>query len=647
MLEVVDPPLDIQKYLTLQGYKEPQDLIIDYPEAIKFDGVKYELDSKTFEVFADDCLRELRGLSGKMDLRPYNVTLINYPAKPRQIKTLRNADIGKLINVDCVVRKVSEIRQEIIWAGYRCAECDSPIQLFKVDKTMRIPPWARRCPQDENHKKIYLDPERCLYRDIQYVTIQDLTAEHGRQPRSINAVVPGIFCDKLTPGNRCKITAKVKVEVDKDNIACIYLECCNVEKAVDDYCDIVVTPEDIEEITKLAAREDIFKALSESINPSIYGYDSIKLALVLQMFGGVTCTFDDGSKQRGDSHVLLCGDPSMAKSQLIRSVYNIVPRGVYASGRSTSGAGLTAAAIKDELDGKWTLEAGAMVLANGGMCIIDELDKMREEDRSALHEAMESQTISFNKAGISEKLETVCSVLAAANPIDGKFIPEQDIIKQIDLPPSLMSRFDLIFSMIDVPNNDIDDSVAQHVLQTRAKATSGEIVRPISIDMMRKYVTYAKTINPIITKESQDYLRSMYKSFRANKESYITVRQLEALERLTESAARIKLRSETTLEDAKMAVQLFKMAMKSVTLSDTMDVSCIYGTSTVRQTNIEKRLYELLKDSPWELRLIRNEIMRGTDFSEKEINQCVFALEKNGKLNIDREQTSIVVSWKV
>lgn len=646
MLEVIDSDLEIQKYLTLQGYTEPQDLTIDYNEAVKYDGVRYVLENRTFESFADDCLRILRVVSKKeKDLKPYNVTLINFPAQPRQIKSLRNTDVGALVNIDCVVRKASEIKQEIVYAAYNCAICDHHIPVVKTDKTMRIP-MRVKCPSDDS-RKFYLDPERCLYRDIQYITIQDLSADHGRQPKSITAVVPSVFVDMLTPGNRCRVTAQVKIQVDKDNIASIYLDVCNVEKSADDYTDITVTDEDIEEITKLAAREEFRKEFADSIDPSIYGYDGIKLALALQMFGGVGATRDDGSRQRGDSHILLCGDPGLAKSQLIRSVYNIVPRGVYASGRSTSGAGLTAAAIKDEIDGKWTLEAGAMVLANGGMAIIDELDKMREEDRSALHEAMEQQTISFNKAGISEKLETVCSVLAAANPIGGKFMPGQDIVKQIDLPPSLMSRFDLIFSMIDSPNKDVDVMVARHVRETRGKTSSGEATRPISIDMMRKILTYAKTINPVISDESWVYLERKYLAFRGNDESYVTVRQLEALIRLTESAARMKLRSETTLEDAKLAVQLFEMAMKSVTLSDTMDMSSIYGTSTVRQTKIEERIYDLVKDTPWELHLIRDRIMLGTDITEKEVNACVHNMERLGKVSTEVKPSGIVVTRRV
>ena len=205
----------------------------------------------------------------------------------------------------------------------------------------------------------------------------------------------------------------------------------------------------------------------------------------------------------------------MAKSQLIRSVYNIVPRGVYASGKSTSAAGLTAAAVKDETDGKWTLEAGAMVLANGGMCVIDELDKMNAEDRSALHEAMESQTISVNKAGLSEKLKTECPVLAAANPASGKFIVQQDIFPQINLPPALISRFDLIFALLDKPDKDSDDRVARHVLTTKQDAIKGkETPKPISTEMMRKYITYAKGINPVLSLETQDYLRGVYNNLR-------------------------------------------------------------------------------------------------------------------------------------
>ena len=637
--EVIDLDDNLTRYLQTEGYDHPQDLIVDYQKMqTEFPELMQLFDNHTFEEISISMFSVLRDLAGSTDKTPYGVVLKNYNEKPIPIRLLRNNHIGKLVNVDCVVRKTSEIRQEIVLAGYSCSICDSKIPLFRTDPTMRIPP-SIKCPMDKGHRKMYLEPERCLYRDVQYVTIQEVQSDHGRQPKNILLVVPYGLVDKLTPGNRCRVTGQMRVKVEKNNIATMYLECYNIIKSEEDYSDIVVTEEDILNIKDLADGADTYKDLANSINPDIWGYDIIKLALVLQMFGGVSVEDEGEVRLRGDSHILLCGDPSMAKSQLIRSIYNIVPRGVYASGKSTSAAGLTAAAVKDETDGKWTLEAGAMVLANGGMCIIDELDKMNAEDRSALHEAMESQTISVNKAGLSEKLRTKCPVLAAANPSSGKFITQQDIFSQINLPPALISRFDLIFAMLDKPDKDSDDRVARHVLSTKQNAIVGkETPKPISTEMMRKYITYAKTINPVLSLESQDYLRNIYNNLRQGQDSYITVRQLEALERLTEASARVKLRSETTLEDAKRAVSLFLESLKSVSLGDAVDVSVLYSTSSKVELRAKNSLIKLLKTGSCELRQLLDQAASDAKTENYIVSEVLFDMNSNHTITLEKSQ---------
>lgn len=629
----------MKRYLQTEGYDHPQDLIVDYLKMqTEFPQLMQLFDTHTFEEITFSMFAVLRELSDSTDKTPYGVVLKNYNAKPIPIRLLRNNHIGKLVNVDCVVRKTSEIRQEIVLAGYACGICDSKIPLFRTDFSMRIPPSVK-CPMDKGHHKMYLEPERCLYRDVQYVTIQEVQSDHGRQPKNIMVVVPYGLVDKLVPGNRCRVTGQMRVKVEKNNIASMFLECYNITKAEEDYSDIVVTDEDIVAIKELADEADVYKDLSNSINPDIWGYDIIKLALVLQMFGGVSVKCDGEVRLRGDSHILLCGDPSMAKSQLIRSVYNIVPRGVYASGKSTSAAGLTAAAVKDETDGKWTLEAGAMVLANGGMCVIDELDKMNAEDRSALHEAMESQTISVNKAGLSEKLKTECPVLAAANPASGKFIVQQDIFPQINLPPALISRFDLIFALLDKPDKDSDDRVARHVLTTKQDAINGkETPKPISTEMMRKYITYAKGINPVLSLETQDYLRGVYNSLRQGQDSYITVRQLEALERLTEASARVKLRTEATIEDAKRAVTLFLESLKSISLGDAVDVSVLYSTSSKVDTRVINSIVKYLKTGDCELSQILNEVVTDTHIENYIVSEVLFGMNTNHTITLEKKQ---------
>jgi len=214
-----------------------------------------------------------------------------------------------------------------------------------------------------------------------------------------------------------------------------------------------ITGEDKEEIVRLSSSEGIYEKMVASIAPSIYGYDQEKLSMILQLFSGVTKQLPDGSRIRGDLHMLLIGDPGTGKSQMLAYIENIAPRAVYTSGKGSSSAGLTAAAVRDDFgDGQqWSLEAGALVLADRGIAAIDELDKMRPEDRSAMHEALEQQKISVSKAGINATLKSRCSLLGAANPKYGRFDQYEPISEQIDLEPALISRFDLIFTVTDTP----------------------------------------------------------------------------------------------------------------------------------------------------------------------------------------------------
>jgi replicative DNA helicase Mcm len=209
--------------------------------------------------------------------------------------------------------------------------------------------------------------------------------------------------------------------------------------------------------------------LSQSISPSVWGYEEIKKSLVLQLFGGVQKKRSDGSKSRGDIHILLIGDPGVAKSVTLGFMANISPKGRYVVGKSTSGAGLTATVVRDEYLRGWSLEAGAMVLANKGLVCIDELEKMDPQDRSAMHEAMEQQTVTISKANVQASLKAQTSVLAAANPKFGRFDPYQPVAQQIDLPPTLINRFDIIFTLRDVPDKKKDERIATHVLKSISK----------------------------------------------------------------------------------------------------------------------------------------------------------------------------------
>jgi len=352
---------------------------------------------------------------------------------------------------------------------------------------------------------------------------------------------------------------------------------------------VEITEEDEKKILEISRLPDIYERMRESIAPTIYGMETEKDALVLQLFGGVPKTMPDGTRIRGDIHVLLVGDPGTAKSQILSYISKLAPRSIYASGKATSAAGLTAAAVRDEFgEGHWTLEAGALVLADMGIACIDEIDKMSEQDRSALHQAMEQQEISVAKAGINATLKSRCAILAAANPKLGRFDEFIPIHEQINMPPALLSRFDLIFSLIDRPDRERDSELALHILKThkagevreqRARVKESrytedeerkllERVTPtFDPEFLRKYIAYAKrNIFPVMDDEAIERIKDYYVSLRASSEESIpfTPRQLEAFVRLAEASARVRLSDRVTIEDAERAINIIEKYLRRV-----------------------------------------------------------------------------------
>jgi len=369
------------------------------------------------------------------------------------------------------------------------------------------------------------------------------------------------------------------------------MEAISVESQELAFEEVEITPEDEKEILKISKDPELYKKMKESIAPTIYGMDVEKEALVLQLFGGLAKEMPDGTRIRGDIHALLVGDPGTAKSQILTYMSKLAPRSVYASGKASSAAGLTAAAVRDEFgEGQWTLEAGALVLADMGIACIDEIDKMDETDRSALHQAMEQQEISVAKAGINATLKSRCALLAAANPKLGRFDEFLPLHEQINMPPALLSRFDLIFSILDKPNRTNDTDLATHILRTHKAGEVSEniarskkskyktkdkeelmkIVQPtFTPEFLRKYVAYAKrNIYPVMTDEALEILKNYYVDFRNSSEETVTFtpRQLEAFVRLSEASARIRLSEEVTAEDAERAIRIVDQYLRRVGL---------------------------------------------------------------------------------
>jgi len=396
-----------------------------------------------------------------------------------------------------------------------------------------------------------------------------------------------------------------------------------------------LSDEELQQIKQLSQDTNLLKTLSNSIAPTIFGMETIKLALVLQLVGGVRKEIE-GNTLRGDIHVLLVGDPSVGKSQLLRFVADLLPRGIFAAGQSSSKAGLTAAAVKDDFgEGRWTLEAGALALADQGIACIDELDKMRPEDRSSMHEALEQQKININKAGISAELSARCAVLAAANPRTGRFDSYRGIAEEINLPHPLLTRFDVIFPIRDKPERTWDTNLGKHIVSTHCEGelkafdrikgeTEDENMlryepnrpeRPslekqrISQELLMRYIAYARNnISPLLSPEAKKYLIASYPRIRSEigpeeeNKVPITSRTLEAFIRLAEASAKTRLSPVVEIHDVELAIQIVQSSIENLTSGSGFDMDALeIGLTSSQQriiSEIRKNIEELCQKDP-------------------------------------------------
>ncbi|HNR57241.1 MAG: minichromosome maintenance protein MCM [Methanothrix sp.] len=600
---VEDPVAKWEEFIRSRYWDELLELADSYPLrrslSIKFPDVdRYDPE------FADELLEKPEPLLEaaetallEIDL-PIDVVLekahFRIVGLPRRFKTseLRSDQIGRLIALEGLVRTVTEVRPKVLSAAFECQRCG---HLFYKEQTTSKFQEPYDCPNEACDRrgpfKLLLDRSRFV--DAQNVRVQESPEElrGGEQPQTLDVQLEDDLSGIIYPGDRVVISGVLRsyqrtTQTGKSTYFDLFLEGNSVEMMEQEFEEIEIKAEDERLIRELASDPLIYEKVRRSIAPSIYGYEEVKEALGLQLFSGVSKGLPDGTRIRGDIHILLVGDPGIAKSQLLRYISKLSPRGIYTSGKSSTSAGLTATAVKDELgDGRWTIEAGALVLADKGIACIDEMDKMRSEDRSALHEAMEQQTISVAKAGVMATLKSRCALLAAANPKFGRFDKFEGIAQQINLSPALMSRFDLIFVLTDEPSDARDSMIAHHIGQTTYAgeiASRGdrsreeleavmEVIRPaIEPEVLRKYIAYArKNVFPVLTPEARARLEGYYVSLRkqgqdTNKPVPVTARQLEALFRLSESSARLRLSDEITGGDAERVIRIVDSCLRQV-----------------------------------------------------------------------------------
>lgn len=521
------------------------------------------------------------------------------PSQDIKVRDIRAEHLGRLLAVAGLVKKVTEVRPQVLEAAFDCKTCGNRIRLVQDDEFIAEPVVCDGC---EKPGPWTLREDECRFIDHQKVEIQEAPEglRGGAQPERITIHVQDDLVHKVAPGDRIILNgiltaqkkrqgSNVKVEFNK------VLQGVSVMLQQQEFSEIDLTAEDEEQIVTLSRDPRIYDRLRASFAPTIYGQDgdmiaTAKDALILALFGGVAKEYKDGSRNRGDIHVLLVGDPGVAKSQLLRYLAKLAPRAIFTSGKGASAAGLTAAAVKDEFgEGQWTLEAGALVLADMGVACIDEMDKMEKADQSAMHQAMEQQEISIAKAGINATLKSRCAVVGAANPKLGRFDDFEPVGSQINMPPALLSRFDLIFSLKDKPSRDKDAQLAAYILKTHLagevrehrralpagafsledeQALMSRVEPDLPADMFRKYVAYAKrNVFPVLTDEAIARIQGHYVDLRAGAKDGaipLTARQLEAFVRLAEASARIRLSQEATIEDADRAIRIVNTYMQSV-----------------------------------------------------------------------------------
>jgi len=494
-----------------------------------------------------------------------------------KIRDLRSKHLNKFIKVEGIVRQTSEVRPQVINAKFECPSCGTKITILQIENKFREP---SRCSCGRKSGFKLLSKEMV---DAQRIVVEESpeNLSGGEQPRRLDVflkedLVEPKMEDKTTPGSRVEIIGVLKEipivsktggVLTRSEIA---IEANNIIPLEESYAELEVSEEDERQIKELSLSPDLYKKFIDSIAPSIFGYDEIKEALALQLFGSYKKTKSDGTKTRGDIHILLVGDPGVAKSVILKFISAMAPKGRYVVGKSATGAGLTATVVRDEFLRGWSLEAGAMVLANHGIVCIDEIEKMDPQDRSAMHEAMEQQTVTISKANIQATLRAETSVLAAGNPKLGRFNPYETIASQIDIPPTLINRFDVIFVLQDKPDRVKDESIATHVLLEHQKPREKSSIEP---ELLRKYIAYAKQkIFPVLTDEAIEEIKNFYVNLRnapvsieePTKPIPISARQLEALIRLSEAAARSRLSEKVTKEDAQKAIALLSYSMRQV-----------------------------------------------------------------------------------
>jgi replicative DNA helicase Mcm len=640
--------------------KKTQYIVVDYNDLVSFPEIE-----SIFNIDPDEILRAFSGAIKEIlkerfpqyaekiryDIR---ARISNYPSQ-RSLREVNAEVIGKVISVSGMVVRSSEIKPLAKELVYFCPDNHKTVRIQEKGLEFKEP---LKCDNGKcTHRDLEISPEQSKFIDFQMVRLQELPEDlpPGQLPHYLDVTVLQDLVDNARPGDRVILTGIVRIEQEhipamrgKSGIYRLRIQGNNIEfhrgrgnKASRSTEREEISPDEERIIKSLVKNPDIYDRLIASFAPHVSGHDIIKEAILLLIVGSTQKILSDGAKIRGDINVFLVGDPGTAKSEMLKFCARIAPRGLYTSGRGSTAAGLTAAVVRDKI-GIMMLEAGAVVLGDQGLVCIDEFDKMKPEDRSALHETMEQQSVSIAKGGIVATLNARTSILAAANPMYGKYDPFKNITENVNLPVPLLTRFDLIFVVRDVPSKERDMRIARHILNLH-RASGTDTKSLIDVDILTKYLSYAKRSEPNLTSEAEDKILDYYMTMRnVESEGMITVtpRQLEGLVRLATARARLLMKTQVDGEDAERAIFLMQSMLQDAGVdvnTGKVDLGVLQGRphSEVSKMQLFMDVMKSLEGDekrPVEEKTFVKELIKTGKFTEEEARKYIKKLQRESAI---------------